>query len=238
MKIGFGIDMSTMEFNDLNSAFFLEEPPKMKIIPKWSLDKVLTLLESPSYDGNSCSLYNLLKKTLFLTALASGNRVSELAAVDTAGFRIDTSRGNIPEEVNMVVSPGFLFKNQRQGRTPPNICIKRLPAGSERICPVTSIETRIRRMNILEGSLFINSVSRCKLKPPTISKVLCTVINEADPGKFPKGHDVRRVATSLAWTRGLRMEEITRRAFWSSSSVFINCYLSHTGGRGNALNTW
>ena len=68
---------------------------------------------------NSCSVYNLLKKTIFLTALASGNRVSELAAVDTAGFRLDTSQGNIIEEVNLVVTPGFLFQEPKTRANTP-----------------------------------------------------------------------------------------------------------------------
>ena len=47
-----------------------------------------------------------------------------------------------------------------------------------------------------------------------LEKVLCEVINEADPGSFPQAHDIRRVVTSLAWTRGLEPAEITKRTFW------------------------
>ena len=53
----------------------------------WSLDRVLTLLETDKYDNQEAlpMPYNLLKKAIFLTALASGNRVSEIAAIDATG---------------------------------------------------------------------------------------------------------------------------------------------------------
>ena len=66
---------------------------------------------------------------------------------------------------------------------------------------------------------------------------MCELINEADPGKSPQGHGVRRTASLLAWTRDMSMSEIVERGFWSPSSTFIERYLSHRYGRGNALNT-
>ena len=59
-------------------------------------------------------------KTLFLTSLASGNRVSELAAL-----RADMVRFT-EDGVCLAVQPGFLYKNQREGRTPSNIFLPSL----------------------------------------------------------------------------------------------------------------
>ena len=62
-----------------------------------------------------------LFKTLFLVALAAGNRVSELAALDRAAAQFLTNMAVIP------VKQGFLFKNQTATHNPPNISFPTLP---------------------------------------------------------------------------------------------------------------
>ena len=74
-------------------------------------------------------------------------------------------------------------------------------------------------------SLFINSKTGAPLRSTTISKLIVGLINEACPDVLPHAHDVRKVAASLAWARGVSPEEIVKAAFWSSSSVFISRYL-------------
>ena len=106
-----------------------------------------------------------------------------------------------------------------------------------KICPVKALLAWMKRAGRTNGPLFINTVSKRRLKAFFISKVMCGLINEAEPGKCSQGQDVRWTASSLAWTRGLSMSEIVERGFWSSSSTFIERYLSHRYGRGNALNT-
>ena len=72
---------------------------------------------------------------------------------------------------------------------------------------------------------------------PSIAKLLCELIDEADPGTLPKAHDVRKTTASLAGARGLQPSEIIQRTFWSSSNTFIDKYLICTTRRGNPLNT-
>ena len=107
LKLGFGIDTKSEEFKESINAFFLQNPPEMKRIPSWSLEKVLQLLESKPYDNQRTTIYKLLRKTVFLTALASGNRVSEIAALDVTG-----ALGRDQSGLTLAVKPGFLFKNQ------------------------------------------------------------------------------------------------------------------------------
>ena len=118
-----------------------------------------------------------------------------------------------------------MYKNQRQGRCPPNIEIIPLN-GNESLCPVRNLAAYIELSCVEEGRLFLNSKSKRPLHKSTLSKVLCDLIEEADPNSMPQTHDTRRVSTSMAWARGLEPEEIAKRAFWRSSSIFIDRYLS------------
>lgn len=107
-------------------------------IPSWNLEKVLALLQSPTFVGENLPRRIALMKALFLTALACGNRVSELAAIVRSGvtFMDDPARVLLP------VSPGFLFKNQRLNRTPN---IEALALDTSDLCPVAAIRELCRR---------------------------------------------------------------------------------------------
>jgi hypothetical protein len=65
-------------------------------------------LQTPDFTGPNLPRRVLLLKALFLTALAFGNCVLELAEVVRSGitFLINTTRALLP------VISGFLFKNQ------------------------------------------------------------------------------------------------------------------------------
>jgi hypothetical protein len=153
LQLAAGIDLNTPPFTRLTKNLFLERPPPSRHIPRWNLDKVLELVSSPAYASGQPSPFNCLKRTIFLIALASGNRVSELAALERAGIRFSEE----DSEVTLVVKPGFLFKNQRLGRTPPNIFIKALVTGPENLCPVRSLKEYMRLEPGNEGPLFRNS---------------------------------------------------------------------------------
>jgi integrase len=217
LKAAFGLDLNSWIFKEASRALFLDKPNSPKSVPSWNLDKVLVLLQNPPFVGQ-LSRRNSLMKTLFLTALACGNRVSELAAIVRSGIIFLDN----PTRVVLPVSPGFLFKNQRLNRAPPNI--EALALGSPNLCPVVCIRELLRRPPGPGDRLFSNALGGA-LAAPAISRLLCEVIEKADPGSFPKGHDIRKVATSLAWTRGLSPQAIADRAFWRSSSVFVDRYL-------------
>ena len=229
-KIGAEIDLHNWKFKDLEKAFFLETPANRPTLPAWSVDKVLNLLSTPHFASESCSLFNLLRKALFLVALASGNRVSEISAMWLPLHR------NL-EGIRIPVKPGFIFKNQRAGRAPPEIFIRSLVEGPEELCPVKALEVYLQREGRSRGALFVNSNSKAQLLPATVSHTLCGLIEEGDPGKVPRGHDVRKAATSIAWTRGLKSQDIISRAFWASSSTFIRRYLEPQSAAGVALGT-
>ena len=73
-----------------NCRCFYERPPQRKILPQWSLPLILQVLLKPPFEPlQKSDLKHLTLKTVFLTALASGRRRSELHALcfDSAHFR-------------------------------------------------------------------------------------------------------------------------------------------------------
>ena len=67
---------------DLLRSFRVEAPVRPVTPPSWDLVKVLEFLKSPVFEPlHQASLRDLTRKTLFLTALASAKRVSELQAL-------------------------------------------------------------------------------------------------------------------------------------------------------------
>ena len=120
--------------------------------------------------------------------------------------------------VFIAIRPGFLYKNQLLGRSPPDIVINPLVGCPQELCPVKALASYLSMSPDSRGSLFRNSSTERPLLPASIAKLICSIIGETNPNCLPRSHDVRKMATSLAWTRGLKVEEITSRAFWSSST--------------------
>ena len=116
------MNTSDREFSLLAKSKFLQNPPPKSIIPAWNPNKVLSMVEQPEYGNHRATPSRLLMKTLFLIALASGNRVSEIAAFTRVGSSI------LPwsKKAILDVQPDFLDKNQTMDRSPPNILIKAL----------------------------------------------------------------------------------------------------------------
>ena len=78
---GFRINTKDQEFSLLARALFIQNPPRRRNVPTWNTNKVLSMLEQPQFELHRMSTHFLLMKTLFLITLATGNRVSELAAM-------------------------------------------------------------------------------------------------------------------------------------------------------------
>ena len=67
---------------DLLRSFRLERPVSSSRVPPWDLSRVLSFLRGPPFEPlSSCPLRELTRKVLFLLALATARRVSELHAV-------------------------------------------------------------------------------------------------------------------------------------------------------------
>ena len=218
IKEATGLDLSDPHFTLLMKSLFLERPPRRSPEISWNLTKVLHFLRQPRFRNTDASEEDLLHKCLILTALATGNRGAEMAAFSREGIshRQDGS-------IVIAVRPGFLYKNQSASRTPPAVVIR--PLARNQLCPVKNLKQYLIKSTTTQGQLFIHPVSKRPLNRGQISFRVCKLIKEADPSGIPQLHDLRQVAASIAWTRGVSPAQITQSAFWSNSNVFIKRYL-------------
>ena len=51
------------------------------------------------------------------------------------------------------------------------------------------------------------------------------LIKSSQPNTFPRAHDLRKFATSLAFFRNMKIQDINDRTGWKSKSVFRKRYL-------------
>ena len=203
----------------LARAQFLNNPPRQKIVPQWSLEEALSVLKKKKLRSLPPNEQFLI--TLFLVAIATGNRSSELASIDRKTIYFSPGY----KEANLPVVPGFLFKNQSASRTPLPIVIPALGRGSI-LCPVAALrQYQEQTANSTSKKLFLNPDTGAPLNAGTISSWLCKSIKYLLPNVDCRGHDTRKVAFSMAWARGISAENIVKKGFWSSVNVFIKRYL-------------
>ena len=225
LKFAFNISVNSRFLDLLKSSFFLQRPPAKKSAPSWSLRKVLLLLASDVYSENA-SQEQIFRKAVFLVALASGFRISELAALTRSKsltrFAPDFSF------VMLATNPKFLFKNERlQHRMKPSkVPALRSEEGTHALCPVAALHSYISAVPAEKSDrLWIWPTSRKSCSSTQIASVICSVIKEADPEAAPTAHDVRGYASSVAFARSLDPFLVQEAGQWASCATFINRYL-------------
>lgn len=232
-----GIDLSSdKDIAELLKSFATTKGKSLRV-PHWNLDVVLKWLTSKSFEPlSSCSVRNLTKKTLFLLALASAKRVSEIHALDKrVGFCADKA----------VVSftLGFLAKNENPSNPwPREFPIPSLSSLSGReterlLCPVRALKFYLDRTRSVRGT---HDFLWCSTKNPKnplskngIAFLLKELIQEAHKElrdvDFPlvkvRPHEIRAIATSLAFKKNMALKDILSSTYWRCSSVFASHYL-------------
>ena len=75
------------------------------------------------------------------------------------------------------------------------------------------------------GHLVLHPVSTKPLSGANVSYWLVKTIKILAQNKDGRAHDLRKLAFSITWVRGVPMSNIGAKAFWSSPNVFIKKYL-------------
>ena len=220
LDIAFGINTSDPEFDLLARSHFLANPPVPKIIPAWDLDEAISSLEDKG-DLQSLPLEECFLASLFLLAVATGNRASEIANIDRRSIVWSSTDGS----VSLHFVPSFLFKNQNAKRSPPSIHIPPVPDSS--LCPAAAVRFLLSLPNPLNSrKLLISPSTSAPLTASSCRFWLCKAINWLLPGTIARAHDIRKNSFSMAWVRGVPIEEIMKKGFWSSPSVFVRRYFN------------
>ena len=68
-----------------------------------------------------------------------------------------------------------------------------------------------------DSLLWIHKLIQFRPTSVNRSKLICELVEIADPGKDPKGHDVRKFATTLAYIESGNTQTVTDLGQWASS---------------------
>ncbi len=258
-QVGYNLPEDDKVIKDLFKSFKRERPIPHKHVAQWDLGLVLSFFSSGRFlDWQKLSDRDLTLKTVFLFALASGKRRSEIHAI-LRGVR--WIKGEFAE-VELIPSADFVSKTQLAtdlGKLRP-FTLRSLDelAGKEGeadklLCPVRTLRYYLERSDEYRSpsqkKLFI-SYRRGMTKDITsftISSYIKNAImlaytsnDKVVPSQI-KAHSVRHVATSLQALKCYSVDDLLKAGAWSTPNVFISFYLqefsvdsltnlSHLGG--------
>ena len=226
--LGFRLDLRGRLWDLMKRGFFLQRPPPRQRFIFWSLSKVLAFLRGPEF-MNHPDLPHLLQRALFLVAMASGLRASQIHALTRHPswlvFATDGGR------VSLAPSPRFLAKNEREGHVLTPIVLRAWLDGASPhpLCPVEALRQYVEASpRPSHTRLFLWPASGKPLSRLHISQWLCRTIEAADPGKAPKGKDVRAMSATLAFLRHYSLDRTLQEGQWASDRSFVRHYLDQS----------
>ena len=229
----------------LLDSFHRDRPKGRRGIPSWNLSLVLhQLTKAPFEPLREASLKHLTFKTVFLLALGSGKRRSEIHAWQHKNIRhqSDWSKGSL------YPSPSFLSKNQLAKEGPKSVAPVVIPALAPTLdkslksdrspCPVRALRYYLDGTSDLRQNKELVFVSFKKgfdkdISPATISSwikqtvILCYELSDhqAHTQHQVKAHDVRAFAASKTFQSGVSLEQILSACHWKSHNTFTQFYL-------------
>jgi len=211
---------------------FNTRPPVRKVVPAWDISVVLQYLAgSPFEPLSSATLRDTTLKAVFLVALASGRRQSELHALAASA----TVFSHIGVTINF--RPGFLAKNERNNFSHGPLTLPRMGMSSsvpeDRVwCPVRALGYYLDKTTNIRGNNDQLFLTHAKPHGPaskqTLARWLVSVIVDAgavEDGVRPNAHSTRSIASSWAFQRGVSIADICKTVSWKSQSTFTSVYM-------------
>ena len=229
----------------LLDSFHRDRPKGRRGVPAWNLSLVLhQLTKAPFEPLRKASLKHLTFKTVFLLALASGKRRSEIHAWLNKNIRHQADWS----KVSLYPSPSFLAKNHLAKEGPECVAPVVIPAlapaldkslkEDRSLCPVRALRYYLDKTQDLRTGKELVFVSFKQgfnkgISPATISSwikqtvVLCYDLSDQDSLTLHqvKAHDVRAFAASKAFQGGISLDQILAACHWKSHNTFTQFYL-------------
>ena len=240
--VQFGKDESLTRLLD---SFHRDKPKGRRGVPAWNLSLVLhQLTKAPFEPMRKASLKHLTFKTVFLLALGSGKRRSEIHAWLYRNIRHQENWS----QVSLYPSPGFLAKTQLARDGPAAVAPVVIPAlapsldrslkEDKSLCPVRALCYYLDRTKDLRSGKDLVFVSFRKsfqkdIVPATVSSwikqtvLLCYQLSdhEAQAIHQVRAHDVRAFAASKAFQGGVSLDQILSACHWKAHNTFTQFYL-------------
>ena len=244
---GFEIPAEDNVIRDLVKGFKRDRPLAKKHVVDWDIRLVLDFYRSGKFKNwGLLSDKELTLKTLFLIALASGKRRSELHALSAD---VRWIKGEV-RTVELTPLPDFVSKTHLAsaglGALRP-IQLKALdefagPEGKDDklLCPVRTLRYYLDRTHKYRSDsqkrLFISyrrgtvdDVSKqtisAYLKEAILLAYQANSNSDTPGGVHVKAHSIRHVATSLAALKHYSLEDVMRAGAWTTPNVFLSFYM-------------
>ena len=224
--------------SDMIISIDLQRPRITPVFPQWDLGIVLEALSKPPYEPlREASFKHLTLKTVFLLAMASAGRRSELQAL-----RFDQNYIQLKPKgagVTLYFSPEFMRKNQKPNQVNGPWYIPVVPTCKSEFgppnCPVRAL--RYYHRHLTEHPELAKDRRRPfvpikdnnagkELGASTIYRWICTTIvdshaaiqNSRNLSGSVKAHEVRAVATSLQLSNKVHVDlhSVMKAGRWSS----------------------
>ena len=212
---------------DLIRSFEISAPRPIFPPPPWELDRVLQFLSGPPFEPLArASFLDKTKKALFLLAMATAKRVSELQALS---FSVSFQG----EDLVLYYDPFFRAKTESVANPlPRSIIVPSLSdfAGDlpERVhCPVRAVKylcKAARSASFIPSRLFVSPRNPERAMSFYLRQLIVDsgAVSSARP---PRAHDIRGISTSLNYYSNLSLSNLMQVATWRSNSVFASRYL-------------
>jgi integrase len=240
-----GMDVgSDKHLGALLSNLQRERPKPPNSMPTWDLALVLRALTRHPFEPLTQATDKYLSlKTVFLVALATGCRVSEIHALDMSSIRY--TKGH--REIQISPNIRFLSKTQRASDAQRQLAVIKIKALASNLqedmiedrslCPVRALRYYLDRTSVHrrdQNRLFVSHVAMHKeVTKATISLWIKKVIQYAylnwsteDQAVLRfKAHDVRALAGSWAFRNSVSLTDVMQACSWKKHSTFSEFYL-------------
>jgi len=225
------------DIRDLIVGMSQLRPIKKSLLPNWSLPLVLnSLIKDPFEPMQSADIKFVTLKAVFLVAVASGRRVSEIHALSVDSSHLRWERSG----VRMLTNPKFMAKNESLKNPGKDIFLAKFDRFTsieedKLLCPCRALRIYLKRVSELRKSsqLFqtykkgaVQNASKRTIARWIVDTVKLAYgkASEAD-FKLARAHDTRALSTSWALFQGVQLQEVMNAAFWAAESTFTSFYL-------------
>ena len=233
LRLTTGYDPGTCPLlSQLMKSFKRTQPIPSRRIPVWDISLVLRVLSSEVAVNEKLSLRLLTAKTIFLVALASGDRCSAIAALKSPPVEFSDS---VVVEFHDEFVPKSYFLKRNLSRIKPLTLLRVEQESLGQVCPCRAVLHYCDRVRELRGesqfSLFIphNLSKKTNIKPQSIARYITYIVSwcyEQEGANAPesRAHDVRKVATSMRDLSSTSLSQLLEAGHWSTPHMFLKHY--------------
>lgn len=231
--------------SQLMKSFRVDRPRSLVVLPKWDLALVLRVLSRTPYEPlHSIAFKNLSSKTVFLLLLATARRKGDVHAIDPK--RITYSGHNVILHTLPKYIPKVRANAEGEARYAPMVVRGLASFASDAadltLCPVRALkayDSLAKRMVPDRPQFFIsNKGDRNPVTKNTISAWVVKLLRSTYAAASDEEcrlhstsvHEVRAIASSLAFQATFSLKDVLSAASWSNPTTFTEYYLRDVSG--------